>query len=118
MLEYVGQYIKILSLKGNIMTVLVDIFKEEKERLVKMQKFYMEKISGLPRGSIVYKRRGKKEYPYLMQRDGRIVRTDYLKINEEELKKLDLNIKKRKKYLKLLKEIEKDLKILSKIRNE
>jgi len=100
------------------MAVLKEMFKEEKERLIKMKKFYMDKILELPRGSIVFKSRGNKKYPYLIYRSGKKIKTDYLKLGSNGLKKLKLNIRKRKKYLKLLKEIEKDLKIFGNIINE
>ena len=93
------------------MAVLEEMFKEEKERLLRMKKFYMGKILELPRGSIIFKKRGKRKYPYLVYREKDKVKTDYLKCNTNELKELEFKIKKRKKYLKLLKEIEKDLKV-------
>jgi hypothetical protein len=93
------------------MAVLKEMFREEKERLLKMKKFYMGKILELPRGSIIFKKRGKREYPYLIYREKNKVKTDYLKCNTDELKDLEFKIKKRKKYLKLLREIEQDLKV-------
>ena len=100
------------------MAVLKEMFKEEKERLIKMKKFYTDKILELPRGSIVFKKRSNKKYPYLVYRSGKVIKTDYLKLSNDELKKLKLNIKKRKKYLSLLREIKKDLKIFGNIINE
>jgi hypothetical protein len=100
------------------MAILKEMFKEEKERLIKMKKFYMDKIMELPKGSIVFKKRGDKKYPYLIYRTGKKIKTDYLKLNNDELKELKLNTNKRKKYLKLLKEIEKDLKVFGNIRDE
>lgn len=94
------------------MAVLKEMFKEEKGRLFKMKKFYMEKIHELPKGSILYKKRGNNKYPYLVYREGNKVKTDYLGNNGNDLKELELKIKKRKKYIKLLREIEKDLKTL------
>ncbi len=94
------------------MAILKEMFKEEKERLLKMEKFYMDKIRELPKGKIVFKKRGNKEYPYLVYREGNKVKTDYLKNKDNDLKELELKIKKRKKYIKLLREIEKDLKTL------
>ncbi|MDD5622243.1 MAG: hypothetical protein PHQ09_03645 [Actinomycetota bacterium] len=96
------------------MVILKEVFKEEKERLLKMKEFYMEKVLELPKGNIVFKNRGNKKYPYLVYREANKVKTDYLKNNEDELKELGLKIKKRKKYIKLLKEIKKDLKALGK----
>lgn len=100
------------------MAVLKEMLEEEKERLIKMKKFYMDKILELPKGSIVFKSRGEKKYPYLVYREGKKIKTDYMKINSEQLKELKLKIKKRRKYFKILKEIEKDLKAFGNIRNE
>lgn len=100
------------------MAVLKEMLKEEKERLIKMKKFYTDKILELPRGSIVFKKRSNKKYPYLVYRTGEKINTDYLKLNSEELKEVKLKIKKRRKYLKILKEIKKDLKVFGNIRNE
>ena len=94
------------------MAILKEMFKEEKERLLKMEKFYMDKILELPKGNIVFKNRGNKKYPYLVYREGNKVKTDYLKNKDNDLKELELKIKKRKKYIKLLREIKKDLKTL------
>jgi beta-galactosidase GanA len=93
------------------MAVLKEMFREEKERLLRMKKFYVGKILELPKGSIIFKKRGKRKYPYLIYREKNKVKTDYLKFNNDEIKDLEFKIKKRKKYLKLLREIEKDLKV-------
>jgi len=100
------------------MAVLREMLKEEKERLLKMRKFYEDKVLELPRGSILLKQRGNKKYPYLVYREGKKIKTDYIKLHGDDLKKLKLNLDKRKKYLKLLKEIEKDLKVFGNIKNE
>ena len=100
------------------MAVLKEMFKEERSRLIKIKKFYMDKILELPRGTVVFKTRGVKKYPYLVYRDKNKIKTDYLKLNIDELEKLQLNISKRRKYLKLLKEIEKDLRAFGNISNE
>ncbi len=100
------------------MPVLKEMLIEERKRLLKMRKFYKDKILASPKGSILYKQRGARKYPYLVYRDGEKVKTAYLKLDSNSLEKLKLNLKKRKKYLKLLKEIEKDLKIFGNIRNE
>jgi len=100
------------------MAVLKEMFKEEKERLLKMKKFYEDKIIELPKGSIIFKQRGAKKYPYMVYREGKKVRTKYLKLNINDLDKLKFNLDKRKKYLKLLKAIKEDLKVFGNIKNE
>ncbi len=94
------------------MAVLKEMFKEEKDRLLRMKKFYNSKIMDLPKGSIVFKNRGNKKYPYLVYREGEKVKTDYLKGGSDEMKEMELKIKKRKKYIKLIREIDKDLEAL------
>jgi hypothetical protein len=94
------------------MAILKEMFKEEKERLLKMKKFYINKIQGLPKGSIVFKNRGNRRYPYLVYRIGEKVKTDYLKVNADELKEIEFRINKRKKYTKLVKDINDDLRVL------
>ncbi len=94
------------------MTILKEMFKEEKERLLKMKKFYINKIQELPKGSIVFKNRRNKKYPYLVYRIGEKVKTDYLKVNADELKEIEFKINKRKKYIKLVKDISNDLRVL------
>jgi hypothetical protein len=100
------------------MAVLKEMFKEEKERLLKMKKFYEDKIIELPKGSITFKQRGAKKYPYLVYREGKKVRTKYLKLSINDLDKLKFDLDKRKKYLKLLKEIKEDLKVFGNTKNE
>ena len=94
------------------MAILKEMFKEEKERLLKMKKFYINKIQELPKGSIVFKNRGNRRYPYLVYRIGEKVKTDYLKVNADELKEIEFKINKRKKYIKLIKDINNDLRVL------
>ena len=94
------------------MAILKEMFKEEKERLLKMKKFYINKIQELPKGSIVFKNRGNRRYPYLVYRIGEKVKTDYLKVNADELKEIEFKINKRKKYIKLVKNINNDLMVL------
>jgi hypothetical protein len=97
------------------MAVLKEMFKEEKERLIKMRKLYLDKTKKLPKGSIIFKKRGNKEYPYLIYRIGEKVKTDYLKMSVDELKEIQFRIKKRKKYLNLVREINKDLRALGRV---
>lgn len=97
------------------MAVLKEMFKEEKDRLIRMKKFYIAKIMELPKGSIVFKNRGNKKYPYLVYREGKKVKTDYLKSGSNEIKEMELKLKKRKKYIKLLREIDTDLEALGNV---
>ena len=94
------------------MAILKEMFKEEKERLLKMKKFYIDKIQELPKGSIVFKNRRNRKYPYLVYRMGKKVKTDYLKANDDELKEIEFKLNKRKKYIKLVRDINNDLKVL------
>lgn len=95
--------------------MIIDILEEEFERLQRMEKSYQEKIATLPKGSIQYKRINGRKYPYLFFREGNQVKSKYLKLDEKALNGLQFQIQQRKKYEKLLMDIKKDYKIISKV---
>jgi len=99
------------------MAVIPKFLNEEYDRLLRMKKTYAGKIEQLPKGSISYKKRGNKKYPYLKYREGIKVKTKYLKMNNEEIKSLEFDINRRQKFKKILGGIVKDLKTLSKFHN-
>ncbi|MFA6807559.1 MAG: hypothetical protein WCR27_01065 [Eubacteriales bacterium] len=94
--------------------MIKDVLKEELERLQQMERVYREKIAMLPKGSIQYKRINGQKYPYLFVRDGNKVKSKYLKLDERALSEMHFQIQQRRKYEKVLMEINKDFKIISK----
>ncbi|HPL53655.1 MAG TPA: hypothetical protein PLW11_05865 [Bacillota bacterium] len=104
-----------LGKEGFIIAILKDIINEEYQRLIEMEKAYMNIIQSLPKGTIITKRIKGQLYPYLCYRDGLKVRTVYLKQEGAKLEILKEQITQRRQYERILKEIRKDLKITRKI---
>jgi hypothetical protein len=97
------------------MAYIIDTLSEELERLERIKISYLEKISKLPKGSIVKKRINGIEYKYLVYRDGiSSPKTRYLGKNED-LDLLKKQIEQRKKLIRDVKEIDKDLKTIRKV---
>ncbi len=94
------------------MPVIKEVLKEELERLQRMEKAYLRKISELPKGSIVMKKIAGRAYPYRAFRVGSQVKSEYLKISREELEQLKSQINQRRKYEKTLKDIRADCKFI------
>lgn len=56
--------------RGDEMSVLDDVFEEEKERLLRMQKAMEKELEALPKGYLSKKKIAGKEYYYLQHREG------------------------------------------------
>jgi len=96
-----------------VMGVVHGVLAEEYERLLKQEKFYSEEISKLPKGSILEREISGGIYHYLKFREGKKVRSIY--IRDEDLEELENKIKERKRLEKILKSIREDEKILKKV---
>lgn len=94
------------------MPVIKDVLKEELERLQRMEKAYLEKLSQLPKGCISMKKIAGKVYPYRSFRKGSQVRSEYLKMSKEELELLKSQINQRRKYERALRSIREDSKFI------
>jgi len=95
------------------MSLVHDVLAEEYERLVKQEKFYSEEISKLPKGSILEREISGGKYYYLKFREGKNVRSVYIK--DEDLDSVKAKIKERKRLEKILKSLKEDEKILRKV---
>ena len=99
--------------------MIIDVLREELERLQRMEKSYCDKVAELPKGSIQFKCINGRKYPYLCVRECNRVKSQYLKLNEKELKELLFKIEQRRKYEKVLMDIKQDYRIILKaIHNE
>ncbi|NOZ12152.1 MAG: hypothetical protein GXO69_00725 [Acidobacteria bacterium] len=79
------------------MSMMIDILMEEKRRLETLIQEYDEQISGLPRGSISWKKRKSGEYGYLAYRVADSVKFDYLgKKGAEKPETIARKIKRRR----------------------
>jgi len=85
------------------MSVLSDILKEEYDRLNNSINAFENKVEELPQGYIVNKKIKNKSYPYLQWRSGDKVKSKYLKAEELDQIKDDIDL--RKKYEGDLKEM-------------
>lgn len=90
------------------MPVIKDMLKEELIRLDRMEKAYQQKISQLPKGTIIMKKIAGKVYPYRAYRIGVQVKSEYLKVSRKELEDLKIQIDQRKKYEVAVKSIKED----------
>ena len=93
------------------MSIIKDILKDEKERLILLRNQIEEQISSLPKGSLSKKRRNNRYFYYLAYREGRKVIFKYVgKENSSQVISLDEDIQKRRKFEKRLRDIKRDLK--------
>lgn len=92
--------------------MIIEVLKEELERLQRMEESYLDKIASLPKGSIQYKSIHGRRYPYLIAREGNQVKSIYLKLDEAGLNELSFQIEQRRKFERLLDEIKRDRKII------
>ena len=89
----------------------MNIVEEEKERLERLQKYYVVEISKFPKGYLSQKKISGNIYCYRAFRDGDTVRTIYIgSMESEEVKALKKQIAERKKLESLLRRTKENLK--------
>ncbi len=100
------------------MNILKGVMKEEYDRLIKLLKFYQNKIKQFPNGTISYKKRNKTEYVYLAFKKKNKVKFEYLgKKADKNVREIIKKIKIRKKYISLVRKIKLKIKKLKIILN-
>jgi hypothetical protein len=93
------------------MSIVKDILRDERERLVLLKDQIEVEILSLPKGSLSIKKRSNQFYCYLVFREGNKVIFKYVgKESAPEVKSLEEDIKKRRKLEKRLREIKASLK--------
>lgn len=98
------------------MEILNGILKEELERLKKLKKSYEQKISKLPKGSLVRKEIKGHIYYYLNYREGNKGIFKYLgKLNEKEFEELKKKISERRKLRRLYIQVKRNINKLGKM---
>lgn len=60
------------------MAAVFDILREERDRLKALKAKYVRQLEEFPRGSLSHKPRGNKSYCYLVRREGKDVRFEYI----------------------------------------
>ena len=94
------------------------ILKKEYQRLLDAKTRCEQRIKELPKGSIVYKKNKKVTYHYLVFRESAKIVFQYLGKDSEKTRELERKIFQRKKYQVILREVNKDLKLLEKYSDE
>lgn len=95
------------------MPVIHDSLREELERLLEKEQAYKKQLALLPKGRIHNKLIGGKKYPYLTYREGGKVKSRYVK--SEELEQVRAQVEQRQQYEKNLKSIRADVRVIRKV---
>lgn len=95
------------------MAFIYGVLKEEYDRMIEKKDDYEKKLSELPKGSLVKKQINGRSYNYLMFREDKKVITKYIK--KEDFDTVKEQLERRKKIKSSLKSINEDLKIIGKV---
>ena len=88
------------------MSILMEVLKEELDRLERQQAVYERDLQAIPKGYISKKKISGKEYCYLQYRDGRRVVSQY--IAAEDLPKVEFQVKRRRQLEASLRRVRED----------
>jgi hypothetical protein len=95
---------------------MTGVLKEELARLVQSERSYRAEIKKLPKGSFQKKRIHGKAYLYLAYRGGEKILSKYVgNLSDEKIQKLQADLKQRKKYEVMLKEVRLNIKKIRKM---
>jgi hypothetical protein len=95
------------------MSILSDVLKEEYERIRLTISAFEAEAMTLPKGQIAVKRIKNKDYYYLQWRDGQKIRSKYIK--KDELEELRLQVNRRNHLISSIKEMRKSEKEFRKV---
>lgn len=96
------------------MAILKDILKESLDYYLDLNKRLKSRLGKLPRGSILKRRIGSKDYYYLKLRDGKRVESRYL--GKKRPAEMEKSLAERRLIRRQLKEVQENLKILARTR--
>lgn len=91
------------------MSIIKSIIIDEYKRSMQMLETYREELKGLPRGAICKKTIKGKDYYYWVYRENGKVINKYISSKCNDIEKLRIQVEKRKRTQKLIKEIEKEV---------
>lgn len=95
------------------MGVIKGVLKEELVNSMRLKKGYEKELAGLPKGSLVKKKRKGHDYYYLLLREKGKVKFIYKgKVSSEEIDKYKKVKEYRAKYRKLLSKVKKQIRFL------
>jgi hypothetical protein len=95
------------------MPIIYGMLKEEYERLKDKKQDYENKLRELPKGTLIREKINGHEYIYLSYRDGRSVKTDYIKGNNFD--QIRNQLSHRKRILEALNSIKVDMCLIEKV---
>ncbi|TPW21749.1 MAG: hypothetical protein FD126_369 [Elusimicrobia bacterium] len=93
------------------MAILKDILRESLDYYLDLDKRLNSRLEKLPRGSILKRRIGRKDYYYLKLREGKRVVSRYL--GRERPAELEKSLAERRLIRSQIKEVEKNLEVLA-----
>ena len=100
------------------MDMIKSVLEEQLEYALESERRYKKAVNELPRGSLSKKKINDNYYYYLVYRDGKKVKSEYLgKLFDEEIEEYQKKIKKRRMYKDILKNLSKEIKYLKKVLN-
>jgi hypothetical protein len=94
--------------------MLKEMLEEEGKRNKEMQEVYQYEIQQLPRGSVVIKLSGKKEYCYLQYREGDKVISKYIGHANEHAARLRELVEERRSLERILRRLRKEERYIEK----
>jgi len=94
------------------MPIIIDVLKEEQERIERNEKIYQQELDELPKGSLVKKKRGNREYFYISYRVEGRTKQEYLKMSPEEIDELKTKIEKRRRLEQSLRKLKQEKKLV------
>jgi hypothetical protein len=96
------------------MNMTKEMLREEYVRNLNMQKIYVREIEVLPRGSVVIKRSGNKDYCYLQYRDKDRIISKYIGHAETFADRLRTEVAERRELQQVLRRLKQEAKYLEK----
>jgi hypothetical protein len=105
-----------LGNKDISVNTIFHVMKEEYDRLIEADQAYRHSIEKMPHGAPRIKHIRNHDYLYLARRNGEKVIYDYIgAVNSEHAKKILEQVKRRKRFEGLLKDIHRNLKDVKKV---
>lgn len=100
------------------MDVIKGVLKEQLEYALESEKHYTEAIKKFPVGSLSRKVINGSIYYYLIYREGKQVKTEYIgRLFDEEIEEYQDKINKRRLYEKILRGLRKEIRFLRRVLN-
>lgn len=88
---------------------------EELQRNFLMQQQYKDKITQLPKGTVVSKQVGNHEYYYLKYRDGKRTITDYIGRDKHKIENAKRQVEKKRHFKKMLAGLREENRLIQKV---